>query len=382
LVMKLLPVAVLSVIVSTGFAPPLALSVPPSQRIRRQIPIQTETTQIRLSPFYKQRELQASPAVRSRLTDLRATIKAQNLTFGVGYTTAADQKIEELAGTVAPANLEQEVSQVNSNATILLAEEDQARTTALSRSSILLPELAAKKKCIAGRRKFDWRDSGKVTPVRNQGGCGSCWAFSTLGAWEGSNLIRNNAADDASEQYLVNAKTAGTCSGGWWAFDLMRKPTGTGTATEAGVPYMGSDGTNPSSVATPYKVANWGYVSPGGGIPTPAEIKKAMCDHGPVTVAVRVTPAFQHYNGEGVFNEQDPGKINHGVTIVGWDDDKQAWLIKNSWGTGWGDKGYMWIAYNSNKIGLGAAWVDASTKFYRISPAVFDRIQPIQRIMP
>jgi cathepsin L len=382
LVMKLLPVAVLSVIVSTGFSQSLALSLPPSQRIRRQVPVQTEVTQIKLSPYYKQRELQASPAVRSRLTELRATIKAKNLTFGVGYTTAADRKIEELTGTVAPANLEQEVSQVNRNAAIVLAEEDRVRTTALSRSSILLPELVAKKKCIAGRRKFDWRDSGKVTPVRDQGGCGSCWAFSTLGAWEGSNLIRNNTATDASEQYLVNAKTSGTCSGGWWAFDLMRKPTGTGTATEAGVPYMGSDGTNPAGVATPYKVTNWGYVSPGGGIPTPAEIKKAMCDHGPLTAAVRVTTAFQHYNGEGVFNEQDPGNINHGVAIVGWDDDKQAWLIKNSWGTGWGDKGYMWIAYNSNKIGYGAAWVNANTRFYTIRPEFYERVQPFRRVMP
>jgi C1A family cysteine protease len=379
LVMKLFPVAVLSVVVSASFNQPLARSVPASERIRRQIPAQTDTTQIRLTPYYRQRELQASPAIRSRLTDLRANIKTQNLTFEVGYTTAADRNIEELANTVAPTNLEQEVSSTNSNATILMAEENQARSAALSRSAVL-PELVVKKKCIAGLRKFDWRDLGKVTPVRNQR-CGNCWAYSTLGAWEGSNLIRNNATADASEQYLVNAKTAGTCKGGWWAFDLMRKPTGTGTATEAAVPDQGIDGTNPSGVATPYRVANWGYVSANGGIPTPAEIKQAMCEHGPVTAAVRATSAFQHYTG-GIFNEQDPGKVNHGVTIVGWDDDKQAWLIKNSWSTNWGEKGYMWIAYNSNKIGLGAAWVDAATNFYTINPAAFERIRIIPRVMP
>ena len=60
-----------------------------------------------------------------------------------------------------------------------------------------------------------------------------------------------------------------------------------------------------------------------------------------------------------MFNEGSNAEVNHGVTLVGWDDSKQAWRIKNSWGPGWGESGYMWIAYNTNKIGYGASWVQA-----------------------
>jgi cathepsin L len=104
-----------------------------------------------------------------------------------------------------------------------------------------------------------------------------------------------------------------------------------------------------------------------GGLPAPAEIKRALCEHGPLAVAVRVNDAFQAYSG-GVFNAQDKackgdGKcVNHAVTIMGWDDSKQAWLVKNSWGTMWGEQGYMWIRYTSNDVGYGAAWVESPSR--------------------
>lgn len=89
-----------------------------------------------------------------------------------------------------------------------------------------------------------------------------------------------------------------------------------------------------------------------------AAIKKALCAYGPLGVAVAVTSAFQAYKS-GVFNENSNADINHAVTLVGWDDSKQAWRIKNSWGKAWGEAGYMWITYNTNKIGYGASWVQA-----------------------
>lgn len=106
----------------------------------------------------------------------------------------------------------------------------------------------------------------------------------------------------------------------------------------------------------------WGYVIAGGS-PSVRELKEALCEFGPSAVSVRATDAFAAYTG-GVFNENASGAVNHAVTLIGWDDQKEAWLIKNSWHTNWGstcgygnERGYMCIRYGCNKIGYAAAWV-------------------------
>jgi cathepsin L len=109
-------------------------------------------------------------------------------------------------------------------------------------------------------------------------------------------------------------------------------------------------------------------------------MKQALCAYGPLSVCVRVTSAFQAYHS-GVFNQNDPGAINHCVTLVGWNDAKGAWLIKNSWGTGWGMNGYMWIKYGSNSIGKLALWVKSKSIFYVI-PANFYKLLPNIKPIP
>jgi len=88
-------------------------------------------------------------------------------------------------------------------------------------------------------------------------------------------------------------------------------------------------------------------------------MKEALAKYGAIAACVKVTPAFQAYKS-GIFDEHasvsSPNDVNHAITIVGWDDNKQAYLVKNSWGPGWGDKGYVWVEYGSNNIGYGAAW--------------------------
>lgn len=330
-------------------------------------------SQLKLSPIYLERELKAPVTIKTQLSELRFNIQARKWTFQVGYTTALDYKLEQLAGTKAPDDLPTQASVQNTVAAKLLNIDLVERDKFAKLNPGLLPELRQIKiGCFASAKSFDWRNLNKVTPVRNQGSCGSCWDFATLGAYEGSNLIRNNVVADASEQHILNWGGAGSCAGGWWAnaFNFL---ISNGTATETTVPYTGTQNPYNPSVPKPYRAIAWGYVKPDGGIPTVAEMKLAMCKYGPLTVAVRVTPAFQAYAG-GVFNEQASGAINHGVTLIGWDDQKQAWLIKNSWGTGWGDNGYMWIGYNSNSIGYGAAWTQAKSTFYKISPELFKQI--------
>ena len=178
-------------------------------------------------------------------------------------------------------------------------------------------------------------------------------------------MIRNNKAVDLSEQHIVSCSKAGTCAGGWWAFDFAVK---TGVASEDDFPYDAADDSCLVGIATPYHASGWSYVGTSSSVPPPEKLKDALCKHGPLVVAVNATPLFVAYTG-GTFDEQNKGTaaepVNHAVTLIGWSDKKGAWLIKNSWGVGWGEpagigthRGYMWIKYGSNNVGLGAAWVE------------------------
>jgi len=185
-----------------------------------------------------------------------------------------------------------------------------------------------------------------------------------MGAYKSSYLIRNNLTVNASEQDILNCAGAGTCGGGWYdpVFDFMLT---NGVASETAEPYQALDGFCAAGNNKLYRAINWGFVTAKYEIPSVSEIKDALYQYGPLSVAVNATPAFQAYTG-GVFNENSSGNINHAVTIVGWDDEKHAWLIKNSWGIWWGENGYMWIDYDSNKIGYAATWVQAQTRYYKI----------------
>jgi cathepsin L len=344
---------------------------------------------VKQAQVYVQREQTASPQIKSTLSSLREQIASKKFTFIVGYTKALDEKLETLAGTRVPANLASLARKQNEEATKFLQADQEAKDAFLKVHPGVLPELNYWKlisPCTA-RAAFDWRKSGKVTGVRDQDGCGSCWAFGALGAYEGSYLIRNSAAIDASEQHVLNCSSSGTCGGGWYAgvFDYLIK---TGTATEADDPYTANDKPCKTGVATPYRAVAWAYVKPDASMPSVAELKAALCEHGPLAVAVYVSPLFQAYTG-GVFNEQNNSNgINHAVTLIGWDDAKGAWLIKNSWGPYWGEtggygteRGYIWIAYGSNNIGYGAAWVQAQNRFY-ILPRRYFELMPEIKPMP
>ena len=117
--------------------------------------------------------------------------------------------------------------------------------------------------------------------------------------------------------------------------------------------------------ATNYYATDWGVVDPSGDvtkIASVASIKEALCKYGPIAASLVSTQALQDYTN-GVFYETPSNyaspSSNHAILIVGWDDDKNAWLIKNSWGTDWGENGYGWVDYGSNNIGRRASWVIA-----------------------
>ncbi len=221
-------------------------------------------------------------------------------------------------------------------------------------------------------QSFNWRDKKKVTPIRHQYTCGSCWAFTTIALLEASYKIQTNKDYDFSEQHIVDCavdsagRRAGSCNGGWYgsAFESLQK---NGAVFENMIPYKNRDGMCSGISPSNYKVTTWSYVVPNAGTPHPIDIKKALVRYGPIATACKVTPAFQAYTG-GVFDEHTrlagSNDVNHAVVIEGWDDTKGrgSWLLRNSWGKDWGDNGYMWIEYQCNGIGFGAAWVVADTQ--------------------
>lgn len=322
----------------------------------------------------KQRELGAPAAIKGKLEQLRAEIRTKNLGFEVGYTEAMDKPLEQLCGLQVPPDAAARAQAHMSIQAKMLADEDEEiklHANANPGFRAIAPQSLATGG--VGASVFNWVTLGKVTPVRNQGGCGSCWVFGTMAAFESSWAIRNNQMIDTSEQDVLScSKTvagSGSCSGGWmeWVTQYLKIK---GTGTEASKPYTASNGTC-TAIAKPYFASAWGFVA-GTGLPTVAQLKAALVQYGPLSVAVMATGAFQAYTG-GVFNGTASG-LNHCVTIVGWDDGKGAWLIKNSWGVGWGLSGYMWIKYGANGIGSHAVWVQAKVTPPAPQPAAEDCI--------
>jgi C1A family cysteine protease len=288
---------------------------------------------------YHLREESASDEIKASLSDLRSTGVNKGWTFRLGYTTAMDFEIKEITGMKPPSDWLSKAKQLGEMA---------------KPSGKKAGELAAGV-CSADAPYFNWADYHDVTPIRDQGNCGSCWDFGTLGAFEGSWAIINGVQINCSEQDVLDCSGAGSCAGGWWAYQYLIDK---GVADAADYPYTAAQGTCNLNVKRPYKASVWGYVDNNNEIPTVAAIKAALCQYGPLGITVAVTPAFQAYTG-GVFNEGSTASINHAITLVGWNDALQAWRIKNSWGTGWGECGFMWIAYGTNSVGYGASWVQA-----------------------
>ncbi|KAH8307751.1 hypothetical protein KR044_012243, partial [Drosophila immigrans] len=193
---------------------------------------------------------------------------------------------------------------------------------------------------------IDWREKGAVTRVKNQGGCGSCWAFASIGTLEGQHFIKNRELISLSEQNLVDcSKNNNGCNGGWPETALNFIKDNGGVDTEDSYPYEEKDGEcrfNPANVGA--KVTG----TVGVASEDESALAAAVAEKGPISVAVDAS-LFQHYEG-GVLNEPScQGGVNHGVVVVGYGHDSNGgdyWLVKNSWGDWWGENGYIRMARN------------------------------------
>jgi len=207
----------------------------------------------------------------------------------------------------------------------------------------------------------DWNTAGCVTPVKNQGSCGSCWSFSTTGSMEGAHCAEGNTLVSLSEQELVDCDTAdgnAGCNGGDMA-TAMKWTESNALCTEDDYKYTGKDGScQESSCTGAVKCTSYSNVTAGSSSGLMASIEKA-----PTSIAIEADKlVFQFYSG-GVLNSTKCGtNLDHGVLAVGYGTDSSGqayYLVKNSWGSSWGENGFLKIANNGDGDGICGIQMDA-----------------------
>lgn len=250
---------------------------------------------------------------------------------------------------------------------------------------------------MAQQPSFDWRVWGVVGPIRNQSGCGSCWAFATVAAFESSYRIQLSKSQytlrianpdgtkklippeqvvvNFSEQALLDCagkrQVCGTGNIGI-AFDRIVRKGIPFERTNRNVDYQGEKNECSPTERTGYRGIAWDYVHhPPNKIPPVEELKQALIEHGPLAVMVYEDEAFRQHGRDkrdDVFigSQMTDDSTNHAIVLVGWDNAKQAWLVRNSRGRNWGstcgfgkERGYHWVGWGANNIGINAAWIEA-----------------------
>jgi cathepsin L len=202
---------------------------------------------------------------------------------------------------------------------------------------------------------WDWNTKGAVTPIKNQEQCGSCWSFSTTGSTEGCHFINSNSLTGLSEQNLMDCSDSygnAGCDGGLMTDAMNYVIANGGIDTESSYPYTAEDGTSCNYVSANSGATLKAYVNVMQGNETDLQDKVSV---GPTSVAIDASQnSFQFYSS-GVYYEPacSSTSLDHGVLAVGWgvlsgSNPPNYWIVKNSWGTSWGQAGYIWMARNMN----------------------------------
>jgi C1A family cysteine protease len=215
----------------------------------------------------------------------------------------------------------------------------------------------------AAPESHDWRKEGAVGPVKDQGQCGSCWAFSTVGNLEGLNYIKTKKFVQFAEQQLVDCDKGQDqgCNGGLMENAFAYLKTAGGLEKSSDYKYTARDGTCKFDKS---KSAIQVTGSVFAKSQDEEEIKSFLYSTGPLAIAINAEP-LQFYNGgiiDADANECDPQSLDHGVTLVGYgsENGQDYWIVRNSWGSGWGEEGYFRFARGKGTCGVNTYVISAT----------------------
>jgi len=219
---------------------------------------------------------------------------------------------------------------------------------------------------------YDWRDYGRVSPVKDQASCGSCWAFSTIANLEGLYYATKGVMKTFSEQMLVDCDTSDSgCNGGLmqYAFTWLKK---NGIMLDSDYPYTGTKGTCKSDKTKYVDMSVTGYKKLGSSWSTWSavdedEVKEFLYETGPLAIALNADPLQTYTSGilDLTSTKCPSSGINHAVTLVGYGTENGVayWIVKNSWGTSWGEKGYFRIRRGNGTCGVNCYITTATVSF-------------------